>query len=349
MIGRILLLALILSILFSSAVAFARSLSDPPLTDSSLIAYTMPPRCSAPHCQSSIILIDEDATIHSILSADTPVLYALTGKTDPLIFAYSDGIDIYLLDPSFRLTRRITSTGISDGIPLWSPVGSEVAYISYAQGGVDLNLFHMDETKGKTIRLRGFTPTFTYPFAWSPSGASLAYPFPEPARNSPDDIYVVDTTDSAIINVTQSDTHDLDPAWSRDGEQIAFSSGTSNGGTRQIYMVDKDGANLRQLTTTDGSKGKPHWVLDDSAILYEHYSNDGSYLELYHLASREITSLMDTRTEYRYEVSPDDTKAITVSGAINRHMDLCITDLRQSATRCLDLQVSSESRLAWIK
>ena len=46
----------------------------------------------------------------------------------------------------------------------------------------------------------------------------------------------------------------LHPAWSPDGQQIAFSAGETD-----IYVVDKDGSNLINLTNHPAFDYRPHW------------------------------------------------------------------------------------------
>jgi Tol biopolymer transport system component len=57
-----------------------------------------------------------------------------------------------------------------------------------------------------------------------------------------------------------------EPAWSPDGEQIAFSS--RRDGTEHIYVMQADGTGARRLTTTAKSDDHPSWSEDGKRIVF---------------------------------------------------------------------------------
>jgi TolB protein len=68
------------------------------------------------------------------------------------------------------------------------------------------------------------------------------------------------------------------PAWSPDGNQIAFASTRANTiklslQTTQIFVMDIDGSNIRQLTNTRGQSLCPGWSPDGKKIAF--YSDVG--------------------------------------------------------------------------
>ena len=56
--------------------------------------------------------------------------------------------------------------------------------------------------------------------------------------------------------LTDGDESDLDSAWSPDGEQIAFASGSPSG----IHLMDADGGDRCRLTTDEQSADSPAWA-----------------------------------------------------------------------------------------
>jgi dipeptidyl aminopeptidase/acylaminoacyl peptidase len=62
------------------------------------------------------------------------------------------------------------------------------------------------------------------------------------------DIYAIDVDASQEKRLTDSPGLDGFPAWSPDGERIAFTS--SRDGNWEIYVMDSDGAHQRRLTRT---------------------------------------------------------------------------------------------------
>jgi Tol biopolymer transport system component len=72
------------------------------------------------------------------------------------------------------------------------------------------------------------------------------------------DIYTIEVDDSGEIRLTEMPKNfDGMPAWSPDGERIAFGT-DRDGGDWELYVMDSDGTHQRRLTSTpDGStKGR---------------------------------------------------------------------------------------------
>ena len=59
---------------------------------------------------------------------------------------------------------------------------------------------------------------------------------------------------------------DEEPAWSRDGRRIAFSS--TRGGNYDIWVMDADGANLVRVTDHPAREQDPAWAHDDKSLFF---------------------------------------------------------------------------------
>ena len=66
-------------------------------------------------------------------------------------------------------------------------------------------------------------------------------------------IYKMPMEGGTPIQLTFSNAADISPAWSPDGERIAF--GSDEGGSPKVWTVDADGANRRQFAKTQLSGG----------------------------------------------------------------------------------------------
>jgi Tol biopolymer transport system component len=88
------------------------------------------------------------------------------------------------------------------------------------------------------------------------------------------DIYVMDSDGGNITQLTYSEEHAMDPAWSPDGASIAFSG--VRGDDFYIVVMDSDGGNQTQLTSNDSCDWEPAWSPDGGRITFSS-NRDGDY------------------------------------------------------------------------
>ena len=162
-----------------------------------------------------------------------------------------------------------TFQGVND-VPLffpdWSPDGGSILFSSpYVEGGgffiCDPNfqevkqLFNLYEFSGKDAN-------------WSPDGGKILY-CKYYSKN--EELFVIDTTGVTDARLTNNNRDDRYPAWSPDGDLIAWSSNT------EIYIMNVDGSNQRRLDF-----GRfPAFTPDSKYIIYSNANNDFSKEVLY--------------------------------------------------------------------
>jgi Tol biopolymer transport system component len=115
-------------------------------------------------------------------------------------------------------------------------------------------------------------------------------------------------------NLSQARGTDYSPAWSPDGQWIAFNSDRNGAGN--IWVIRPDGSDLRQVTDIPGISEYPTWSPDSSRIAFHCtfgrvLSNGTGDFEIcvVNLDGTELVQLTDTPGENKLPAwSPDGTR-----------------------------------------
>jgi Tol biopolymer transport system component len=194
--------------------------------------------------------------------------------------------DIFAVDATGSGLRRLTRSGDA-AAPVWSPDGRLIVYGRSVHQDKLPTTSSLWAMRADGTGARRLTPIvdgqIDAPGSFSPDGATLAFTRARFARPQQEGLI----PDSSAIFVMRLDreprrlTAGAGPAFSPDGQQLAFASSRDHDGivrvgedenapARDLYLADRDGANVRRLThTRDVNEDAPTFSADSQEIAYQ--------------------------------------------------------------------------------
>jgi Tol biopolymer transport system component len=268
------------------------------------------------------------------LAAAVGSRFAVTGGSinGLIAFDWPDG-DIYVADPNGANVRPFVTGPAKQFGPVWSPDGTMLAYFEETEESTatvpkaTVHIVGADGTgdkvlgggEGVTSTLVGSSPyVFTiYGLAWSPDSRTVGYTELESTDLFKPHIEMVDI-DGSDAKRLDVDLEAWDPAWSPDGQWIAFKGRQDPDNRSQgVWVAHPDGTELRRVTTTPHADAEdrgfafsaPRWSPDGRTLLY--YCCEGGLHDIW-LAevdgSNERRITTDVADEYWPSWSPDGTR-----------------------------------------
>ncbi len=148
--------------------------------------------------------------------------------------------------------------------PAWSPDGTKLAFMSSNMG--DPEIFTTDAGGGHLKRLTYSAGVDTSP-AWNPkTGATIAF---VSDRGGTPQLYLMNADGSNVNKLALPDMgYVIDPAWSPNGQLLAFSWRRPDG-NYDIYAMDTATQALVELTKDAGRNERPSWAPDGRHIVFE--------------------------------------------------------------------------------
>jgi Tol biopolymer transport system component len=171
---------------------------------------------------------------------------------------------IFLLDYGNIQIMNMVGQNTSDFTygfaPVWSPIDSRIAFYADRQGDLNGEVYLMD-ADGRNYHNLTQNAAHDWEPTWSPNGQRIAF---VSSRDGNAEIYMMDAAcdnpshcGENVHRLTQNRAPDKAPAWSLNGQQIAFES--ESDGSPQIYIINTDGTSLQQLTHNQASNRSPIW------------------------------------------------------------------------------------------
>jgi TolB protein len=155
----------------------------------------------------------------------------------------------------------------------------EIVFVCTRNGAGNICTIDSKSLEIRQITLEKETPALNWGPRWSPDGRRIAFHSnrdAEPSGTPPfrgSEIYVMDADGSNVrrLTVTAAGRTTQNPAWSRDGQRLAFGStrdSESLSSDWEIYVMDADGTAIRRVTNDRKPDGHPRWSPDGRHLVF---------------------------------------------------------------------------------
>jgi len=208
---------------------------------------------------------------------------SLAWSPDGRTLVYSMQGSLWRQDVDSTTAVQLTAGPGYDYQPDWSPDGTRIAFVRYRDDALELMLLSLDSGAVTPLTAEGAVNVEP---RWSPDGRKLA--FVSTRDNGRFHLYVGDVIEDTLraeplFEERMSEIpryyysaydHELSPAWSPDGSEIAYVSNPEIPyGTGAIWRRNADGSGEPQLVRMEETswRARPDWSPDGGRIAYASY------------------------------------------------------------------------------
>jgi Tol biopolymer transport system component len=158
--------------------------------------------------------------------------------------------DVYVMKADGSQQRPVLLDIDVQGSPTWAPDGTALAFVSNHEGAAEAYAIGTD---GLSLTRLTFDEWDDVLVDWAPDGFTLLV---ESVRNGQGDIFLINPDAGHRQKLTTSFDGSA-PAWSPDGESIAFMEGRTEGWG--VSVMDTGGAIVSRIPSNASQEGHPDW------------------------------------------------------------------------------------------
>ena len=171
-------------------------------------------------------------------------------------FSDRDGnAEIYVMESDGSKQTRLTDHAAPDYSPRWSPDGQQLLFISERDGNAEVYIINTDGTGLLNLSNDPAHDEFAF---WSPDSTRIVFVSyqdgadPHSIGHGNAEIFIVNADGSGTMNLSDNDVWNGDPAWSPDGEWIAFTQRVGEQRQGHIQIIRADGSGEIRLVGEPG-------------------------------------------------------------------------------------------------
>ena len=166
--------------------------------------------------------------------------------------------------------RRLTNNSFLDTYPVWSPTGSQIAYLSWPDATLDIYIMAIDSSQSSQF----------YDSGYHDADIDWVNDLIVFTRNS--QIWIINSDGSEAHQLTAPPRAgewgnanlpfgDYDPRISPDGSKVVFErmlDDSSPHGNYDLFTINIDGTNLSRITDSGFTQGLANWSTSGTQIAY---------------------------------------------------------------------------------
>jgi tricorn protease len=280
---------------------------------------------------------------------DRPFVRYPAISPDGQTIAFSHQGDIWTVPAAGGRAMRLTVHEAYEGLPKWSPDGTQLAFGSSRYGGFDLFVMGAD---GGAPRRITYHSTSDNPAGWTPDGRLLfetRRTYRQVEREW--EIYAVSAAGGTPDRLL--DAVGYTPRMSPDGRFIVFAHGSNSSvrrgyhgpANKDLWLYDTESGAYTELTDFDGNDYEPVWAGARTLLFIS--ERDGTY-NLYRMELADDGTPSGTPQQLtNYTDDGPRTADVSADGrtvVFERQTDIYVMDAAGGPARLLSVQVPDDQR-----
>ena len=216
--------------------------------------------------------------------------------------------------------RPLTQPDTLDYNPAWSPKGDWIVFTSERAGSADLYRVHPD---GTGLDRLTDNPAYDDQAAFSPDEKQVVFVTTRAAGTA--NLWILDLATRKARPLTSGRGGDFRPAWSPDGQWIAFSSDRESSLPAakgrwerlhlfDIYLIRPDGSGLKHFSQRGSICGSPKWTPDSKSVIV--YCMSAGELETYRFSEDEAERNLVQTKLVQFDIATGETKPVAAGAGV---------------------------------